>query len=210
MRQTGLLAWSAAGSPDRLIRDAVRASLEECAGSNSVSVRDEAGFEACLQQVRGRIGSVFQTMVTNLEVTLDTWSAVSSLLNDEFARYRPAASADLQEQLDDLVYEGFLVDLEAGRLAHYPRYLAAMKIRIEQLQQNPSRDAQRMDMVAPYWQRYTQWLENQGIYDDAVDRFRWLLAEYRVSLFAQQLGTAEKVSPKRLDEVWKEVLAGNP
>jgi ATP-dependent helicase HrpA len=36
-----------------------------------------------------------------------------------------------------------------------------------------------------------------------MDTFRWLLEEYRVSLFAQRLGTAERVSEKRLTEAWK-------
>jgi ATP-dependent helicase HrpA len=204
---SGLLAWSALGSPDRLIRDAVQASLEECAGDGTTTVRDEAGFDTCLGRVRSQIGSVFQQMVTNIDATLDAWSAVSSLLDDKFDRQRPSASADLRAQLDDLVYEGFLLDLESGRLAHYPRYLSGIKIRIEQLQQNPSRDAQRMDMVAPYWRRYLEWLDNEGNYDQALDSYRWLLEEYRVSLFAQQLGTVEKVSPKRLDAAWEQVVA---
>jgi len=43
--------------------------------------------------------------------------------------------------------------------------------------------------------------------DEALDEFRWLLEEYRVSVFAQSLGTAVKVSEKRLAAAWKNVLA---
>jgi ATP-dependent helicase HrpA len=46
-------------------------------------------------------------------------------------------------------------------------------------------------------------LEAGCVYDEAMDAFRWMLEEYRVSLFAQRLGTAERVSGKRLAESWK-------
>jgi ATP-dependent helicase HrpA len=70
------------------------------------------------------------------------------------------------------------------------------------LEQNPVRDADRMAQVAPWWQRYRTALEAGSLYDEAMDAFRWLLEEYRVSLFAQRLGTAERVSEKRLAEAW--------
>jgi ATP-dependent helicase HrpA len=35
-----------------------------------------------------------------------------------------------------------------------------------------------------------------------MDRYRWLIEEFRVSIFAQPLGTAEKVSEKRLADAW--------
>ena len=70
-------------------------------------------------------------------------------------------------------------------------------------------DGLSVHQVAPHWQRYQQALEDGQEYDLAMDRFRWLLHEYRVSVFAQQLKTAEKVSAKRLEQAWKEVLASS-
>jgi ATP-dependent helicase HrpA len=88
-------------------------------------------------------------------------------------------------------------------LNHYPRYLKAIEERWEQLQQNPLKDQQRMAEIKPWWDRYLGALERGDLYDEHLDAYRWLLEEYRVSLFAQRLGTDGKVSEKRLKQSWK-------
>jgi ATP-dependent helicase HrpA len=87
--------------------------------------------------------------------------------------------------------------LAPERLAHYPRYLKAMRLRGERLRLDPARDQSRMLQVQPYWRA---WLRARtGDADPAaLDALRWLIEELRVSLFAQELGTAEPVSPKRM------------
>jgi ATP-dependent helicase HrpA len=60
-----------------------------------------------------------------------------------------------------------------------------------------------MALTEPWWQRYLAALEQGHPYDEDMDAYRWLIEEYRVSLFAQKLRTAEKVSEKRLAEAWK-------
>ena len=56
-----------------------------------------------------------------------------------------------------------------------------------------------------YMGRVVDLLEQGQEYDEAVDEYRWLLEEFRVSLFAQQLGTRAKVSIKRLQDAWKKI-----
>ena len=67
----------------------------------------------------------------------------------------------------------------------------------EKLRQDPVRDQSRLLQVLPYWR---EWLSAKasGAPADALDTLRWLIEEWRVSQFAQELGTAEAVSPKRL------------
>ena len=59
--------------------------------------------------------------------------------------------------------------------------------------------------LAPYWQRYQGAVtDKSGKYDaDALADYRWMVEEYRVSLFAQELHTPQPVSPKRLDALWQ-------
>jgi len=111
-----------------------------------------------------------------------------------FAR---ASYDDLREQLHELLAPGFLRELPVPRLAQFPRYLRAMRLRAEKLRQDPARDQSRLLQVLPYWR---EWLaaKASGASDDALDALRWLIEEWRVSQFAQELGTAEAVSPKRL------------
>jgi ATP-dependent helicase HrpA len=74
---------------------------------------------------------------------------------------------------------------------------------LTQLQLDPLRDSRRQAEVEPWWRRYVEALEAGRDYDEAMDRFRWLLHEFRVSVFAQRLGTAEKVSQRRLADAWR-------
>ena len=61
-------------------------------------------------------------------------------------------------------------------------------------------------MLSPYWERYRAALSKRDQCDHAaLDEFRWMIEEYRVSLFAQELRTPQPVSPKRLDAKWAAV-----
>jgi ATP-dependent helicase HrpA len=64
-------------------------------------------------------------------------------------------------------------------------------------------------MIDAAWQRYAQWRDTRpdGWPEPAgMTSYRWLIEEFRVSLFAQRLGTAQPVSMKRLDEAWQQNL----
>jgi ATP-dependent helicase HrpA len=136
--------------------------------------------------------------VTCLDQALQAWAELNAALDDEFFNLRPDVFNDMRGQLDDMVYEGFLGELAPGRLQHYPRYLEAMRIRLRGVEQDPQRDAERMAQVEPYWRAYLDLLEQGVAYDEAMDSFRWLIEEFRVSIFAQQLGVKTKVSVERL------------
>jgi ATP-dependent helicase HrpA len=63
-----------------------------------------------------------------------------------------------------------------------------------------------MDQVRPHWVRYldaARRAAEAGRVVPALDDLRWLIEEFRVSLFAQELGTIEPVSAKRLDRRWE-------
>jgi ATP-dependent helicase HrpA len=89
----------------------------------------------------------------------------------------------------------FLAVTPYPQLAHFPRYLKAMRLRADRWRQNPAKDAERARQLAPYLPAAAR--------PDA-NRFRWLVEEFRVSLFAQELGTAEPVSPVKLDRLLAE------
>jgi ATP-dependent helicase HrpA len=112
--------------------------------------------------------------------------------------------ATLPEELAFLMPPAFLDGIEFETLRQLPRYLKALTLRAERAANNPVKDAERAKAVAPYQAALhrLRTAPNATSADAArrVDGFRWLLEEYKVSLFAQELGTAVPVSPKRLDE----------
>ena len=201
----GRLAWSAKGSTEALITDLLESCLALAAGSKPASVRSGQAFEQLLAHVRAELGLLTRRQAGHLNKTLKLWEQISVTLDDDYARRRPDVFNDMRSQLDDMVYDGFLQDLPAARLEHYPRYLEAMQLRLAGVEKDPHRDAGRMQQVQPFWQQYLQLLEDGHNYDDHVDRYRWLVEEFRVSLFAQRLGTGTKVSVQRLQQAWKKI-----
>jgi ATP-dependent helicase HrpA len=201
----GVMAWSAAGSTEALIQGLVESSLALVAADRPVAVRSEKAFRELLDNVRAELGLLFRKQSGYLVETLRLWSEVSNVLDDTYHDHRPDVFNDMRTQLDDMVYEGFLHELSPPRLKHYPRYLEAMRIRLASVEKDPHRDAIRMTEIAPFWLQYLQLLENGHDYDEAVDEYRWLMEEFRVSLFAQQLGTGTKVSVQRLQKAWQKI-----
>ena len=93
-------------------------------------------------------------------------------------------------------------------LRHYPRYFRAIGSRLENLPSGVPRDMEKHEEFQLRWRLYTEQaerLQSQGVVDPELVYYRWMLEEYRVSLFAQKLGTAIPVSPKRLDQQWAKV-----
>ena len=117
-----------------------------------------------------------------------------------------AAATDMQGQLQGLVHKRFLSDNDYSQLAHFPRYLKAMNVRIEKLRADPARDAKLMadwQLAATPYQRLHRDKSAGKNTDPKLVEFRWMLEELRVSLFAQELRTPMPVSVKRLQKVWE-------
>ena len=128
-----------------------------------------------------------------------------ALLGETTETQYPDAVDDMNAQLGFLLYPGFLTEVNATQLQHYPRYLEGMLMRIERLQQDPGRDARRQDLLQGFSDDYFARTEALDDYPAALDAFHWLLEEYRVSVFAQPLKTALPISPKRLKSAWRKV-----
>ncbi|MCC7377542.1 MAG: ATP-dependent RNA helicase HrpA [Verrucomicrobiales bacterium] len=104
----------------------------------------------------------------------------------------------------------FLDTVTFERLPHLVRYLKAMLVRAERATANAPRDRERAAQLVPY-EKALKAMEAEPkspARAAALADFRWMLEEYRVSLFAQELGTAFPVSPKRLDEALLRLRSG--
>lgn len=122
------------------------------------------------------------------------------------AKAHPAAVADMTAQLQGLVGKRFVTEIDYVQLAHLPRYLKAIGVRLDKLRLDPTRDTRwtsEWQLAAAPWQRGVKEKQNGRLADPKMAEFRWLLEELRVSLFAQELKTPMPVSVKRLQKVWE-------
>ncbi len=104
----------------------------------------------------------------------------------------PKRYAGMQTDLARLASEDFPARTPPGQLAHVPRYLRAVAVRAERAVVSPAKDADKARLLAEFdgWETRVSVAQRET--------FRWLLEEYRVSVFAQELGTAQPVSAQRL------------
>jgi len=119
---------------------------------------------------------------------------------------------DARDQLAFLMPPHFLLTTPYEWLMHLPRYLAGARLRLEKLENGgpeiADRDARSRELVLPWWGHYLRRKsqhEAVGLVDAELALFRWMVEEYRVHLFAQELGTAVGVSPRRLEKQWEKV-----
>jgi len=111
---------------------------------------------------------------------------------------------DIRSQLSDLLPPGFVSATGIDRLAHLPRYLDGMLDRLKTLANEPGKDRARMTEYERVSQAFADAGGTVPLAADApaaLVEARWLLEEYRISVFAQRLGTAQPVSPQRIQKL---------
>jgi ATP-dependent helicase HrpA len=187
--------------------DDVRAAILSDVVDAHPPVRTPEGYAALVTAGRE---SVDQRAVEVLHLVLRVladWRDTDRLLSGRAELVTLPALQDMREQLARLVARGFLGEAGADRLRRFPTYLLAIRRRREQLDDHVARDRQQMDQVRPLDEAYRHQvdaLQEGRPPGDILRKARWMLEEYRVSLFAQQLGTDGPVSDQRI----RKLLAG--
>lgn len=171
-----------------------------------VEPRDASGFEAFRKQARAALGAATQEATPIVCKILEGLAEAYRLAAEVERKQRHPAAEEVRRQLADLTPDGFLAAVAWERLGHYPRYLKAAAMRLDRVLQGGGGQDQRMaEVVEPHQLSLDAAREGAVVMASAeeLERYRWMIEEYRVSVFAQKLGAAEKVSPKRLDEQWR-------
>jgi len=165
---------------------------------------DEATFAQRLQEGRSRFVLIAQEVARLAAQVLTEWAAAQRKLRD--AKPPAATASDEQAHLQRLVGKRFLLETPWEQLVHLPRYLKAVQMRLDKCRADPARDAARMSELHPHEQRFWRLVaERKGRIEGRLAELRWMLEEWRVSLFAQELRTPYPVSAKRLDKVWAQI-----
>ncbi|WP_461536369.1 ATP-dependent RNA helicase HrpA [Spongorhabdus nitratireducens] len=171
--------------------------------------RTEADFKQLLEQGRAELVPVAQKLDQLLYDVFRSAHAISKKLKGGISLNHAVSLGDIRQQMQELLYPGFLRQLTPEILEHYPRYMQAVEIRQEKLARDLARDRAATEELQHFRHMYEERKkahQSQQIADPALEQFRWLLEEYRVSLFAQTLGTQQTVSAKRLRKFWETVI----
>jgi ATP-dependent helicase HrpA len=162
---------------------------------------DEASFTELARRVRAELPDTTRGVVHDVVRVLSEWRDVDKLLSGSADLSMLPALADMKAQVGRLVHRGFVSEAGATQLRELPRYLAAVRTRRERLATNINRDRKLMDQVASLQEGYLHRVDAlpAGRPPSAgLVRVRWMLEEYRVSLWDQSRGTAYPVSDTRI------------
>ncbi|MBQ1657452.1 MAG: DUF3418 domain-containing protein, partial [Rhodocyclaceae bacterium] len=197
------LQFIAFGTEAELRAQLVAATLERaCMMEPWPQNQDE--FTRRISEARPRIGLIAQEWIRLTERIVTSAATVHKRLGT--LKAFPEAADDIRAQLADLLPKDFLLRHDWTRLAHFPRYLDAIRARLDKLRNRPERDAAaQRDWHALAQPFRREWLARlkSGTPDAALEDFRWLLEELRVHLYAQELRTPMPVSVKRLQKIWQ-------
>ena len=204
--QSGLQLKTAIPS-DRLLADVLAAAMDRAFIGDDPLPRNEQAFAEQVKRARTRLPAVAEGAFRLLATIATEHVALAQRLATMPAAQSRLGS-EVKAQRDALVYPGFFSATPWQQLQHLPRYLKALDRRLAKFGERPDRDGRHAEQVAEHWQRYRERAERNrqaGRIEPALEDFRWLLEELRVSLFAQELKTPVPVSFKRVERAWAEL-----
>ncbi|MBY6185144.1 ATP-dependent RNA helicase HrpA [Marinobacter hydrocarbonoclasticus] len=189
------------GRVDLLINDCIDAGIDRILAEHKLEVTTKAGFDAAREVVRAELNDTVVAIAVQVEKVLTSWGGIRKKLKGKISLDIAFAMSDIQAQLDRLVYKGFVADTGWDRLDDLSRYLKGVERRLEKLPVDPHRDKLHLLKVQKVEQAYQAALnklpKGQSV-PESLKAIRWLLEEYRISCFAQALGTKVPISDKRI------------
>lgn len=187
------------GGADGLVNDARVAAIRDLMLEAGGPVRTPSAFQKLKDTIKPQVpGRVRQAVVA-----IAPGLAEYSNLQAELAHWDGAAIDDMREQLEFLLPRNAITIHGMSHLRHLPRYIQAMRIRLEDMNLDPDRDADRqaeVDNAKAYLANRQRSLPPGREKTREVKDIRWMVEELRVSLFAQRLGTAHAVSLRRIQK----------
>lgn len=171
--------------------------------------RTHPEFSERMRRGKDRFGLAVQELTRFIGPLFESFQDARLTIEKNKVQKWEHAFKDAKNSLAELTEPGFLVKIPWNWLREYPRYFRSVAARFEKLKSGGERaDRIATEELAHFRNLYRERLELHeaaGITDPELLLFRFMIEEYRVSLFAQKLGTALKISSNRLDKQWENV-----
>jgi len=158
-------------------------------------------FENLLSQGKSKLHSIGEKIASLLLLVLKSRFQIRKRLGQLSQPEFNYFVQDIEQQLANLITERLFLDTRVEWLEQYPRYFKAIEARIEKIPHLGRKDKESSEELESYWQKYEELVRQCPAKNaQSILHFRWMLEEYRVSLFAQSLGTKIPVSEQRLEK----------
>ncbi|NBQ43718.1 MAG: DUF3418 domain-containing protein, partial [Mycobacteriaceae bacterium] len=195
------------GSLSALLDDCVDAAVDVLSGP---PVWTGTEFAAAQRRVSEGLPNATEAILERVEKVVIELHTVQVGLPADPPPAHAEAVVDMRDQITGLLPRGFVAAAGAAHLGDLARYLTAIRRRLERLPQAPSADRDRMQRVHTLQEAYDDLVgalsPGRAAADDVRD-IAWMIQEFRVSLWAQQLGTPKPVSEQRIYRAIDAVLS---
>ena len=192
------LALAAAGfQRKQLVEDLIDAAYVQTMELDNTLPWSADAFQSMVRQGREKVVARANDIEAILLNVLAPLAAVQRSLVALDGSKWDSLRADIDGQLAGLLGESFLRDTPEDWLAQFPRYVKAVRIRLERLSGQTVKDKQYMSLLEQLTKPLSDLLRERPrliVESPDVIAYRWMLEEFRVSLFAQSLGTRHAVS----------------
>ncbi len=200
------LQLTAAFDLDELREDLLKAAVNLCFFAKALPF-DQAAFEKLINEKKSALTDTTNKLAKIVEGVLESDYAIRQQLNALTSKNYELIVKDVSRQRKALVFSGFIYATPIDYLDELPRYFKALQTRLEKLGQQLAKDVKQTPELLMLTERmvevFKQYPELRD--DEALIKYRWMMEEYRVSVFAQSLKTKYPISLKRLDKQWREV-----
>ncbi|MBU3022696.1 ATP-dependent RNA helicase HrpA [Aestuariibacter sp. A3R04] len=187
-----------------LIDDCIFAGIDklvrEFMQNNNKDIRSQQDFKQCVDVVRSEINDTVLAIAKQVEEGLTMAHQCQKQMKGNVPLAMVSALGDIKHHLNSLVYPGFVCEIGSERLSDWNRYIKGLARRLEKLPIDPNRDRmhqQQIEKVEAAFKKACSKFQQDKV-PESLLAIRWMIEELRVSLFAQQLGTAYPVSAKRV------------
>lgn len=188
------------GGAQGLVEDARVAVIRDLMIAHGGAVRTPEEFDALKAEIKPKVAGEVRRIVVGLAPALVEYANMDA----ELQKWDGPAIDDMRSQLAFFLPKHAITLHGAGHLQHLPRYIEAMRIRLEDMRLDPDRDADRQEVVDEakrYLERKMATLPANRRKTRAYKDILWRIEELRVSLFAQRLGTPQPVSQRRVEKM---------
>jgi ATP-dependent helicase HrpA len=195
-------------NPDQLREDMLQCIADRAFIAEDDLPRTNAAFMQLKARARTRLPAVTEALTRQAQLIANEYQILAALLQ-KMTPVTQKIKRECEQQLQGMLYHGFFSQTPWEQLPHLPRYLKAIKMRVDKYPTSIERDgrhAQALLQLEQRWQQKVEQLRKAHLpVTSQLQDFTWQLQELRVSLFAQELRTPYPVSIKRLEKLWLEI-----
>ncbi len=198
-------AWNQLETEHTLVEHIIDAVLEDIVEKN-LPILSLEKFDEVSQFIEKSWLANTNQICKSINPIIEYWYQVWQKIEGKADKLSEETYQDMQHQLDYLIYADFLYEVEIEQIKHYPRFIKGLEVRLDAAIENPTKEAEKLNQLQKASLPFYQTCDETEAYSKELQQFHILLEEYRISLFAQNLGTKQKVSDVRIAKAWKKVL----